>query len=438
MTDMTDPGGPSKITHQPFSLSLSLPSLPQPRLSPLLFPLPILSSPPPHPHIPLVMAAHPTLTTPYAARAGLPTTGALASYLLRLMAVKQTNLCLSADVETSAELLQLAEDVGDSICLLKTHCDIVLDWSDRTAQALREIAKRKSFLIFEDRKFADIGETVQKQYTSGHHRIALWAEITNAHVISGPAIVTALEKAADAAIAKYNTAVHTEISASPRAPKPNTDDEDEEENGGITSIEAALGSPLEVDDERRLSIKPPADRKQSVVSVSTTISTRTESISPRPEAGAFGEDVANLDTATQLARLGEPPFLRSLLLLAEMSSAGHLMTPEYRQASVDIARAHREFVMGFIAQRCLNSEPDDNFITMTPGCQLPPPGQEGQKLGDSLGQQYNTPGKLVLEQGCDIIIVGRGIVRANDRNAEALRYKEAGWAAYEARIGKKQ
>lgn len=401
------------------------------------------------------MTAHSILTTPYAARAGLPTTGPLASYLLRLMAVKQTNLCLSADVETSAELLQLAEDVGDSICLLKTHCDIVLDWSDRTAQALREIAKRKSFLIFEDRKFADIGETVQKQYTSGYHRIALWAEITNAHVISGPAIVTALEKAADAAIAKYNTAVHTEISASPRTPKPRNnianhngnpnnstdddDDDEDEEDDGITSIEAAIGSPLELlDDERRLSIKPNAARKQSVVSVSTTISTRTESISPRPEAGDFGEDVANLDMATQLARLGEPPFLRSLLLLAEMSSAGHLMTPEYRQASVNIARAHREFVMGFIAQRCLNSEPDDNFITMTPGCQLPPPGQEGQKLGDSLGQQYNTPEKLILEQGCDIIIVGRGIVRADDRNAEAQRYKAAGWAAYETRLGKGQ
>lgn len=103
------------------------------------------------------MPSHPTLTSSYRARANLPTTGPLASYLLSLISTKQTNLCLSADVETSAELLQLADAVGDSICVLKTHCDIVTDWTDRTSQALREIARRKRFLIFEDRKFADIG-----------------------------------------------------------------------------------------------------------------------------------------------------------------------------------------------------------------------------------------------------------------------------------------
>ncbi|KAH7406846.1 Orotidine 5'-phosphate decarboxylase domain-containing protein [Phaeosphaeria sp. MPI-PUGE-AT-0046c] len=380
------------------------------------------------------MASHPTLTSTYRARSGLPTTGPLASYLLSLVAVKQTNLCLSADVETSAELLQIAEDVGDSICLLKTHCDIVTDWTDRTAQALREIAQRKRFLIFEDRKFADIGETVQKQYTSGHHRIALWAEITNAHVLPGPAIVTALEKAAEATIAKYNTAVHTEISASPRTLQTNgiTDDDDED-----THDESAIESPIEMDnDERRLSIKA-NDRKHSVVSVTTTLSMRTESISPRPEPGTLNDDVFNLDMATELLRLGEIPFLRGLLLLAEMSSAGHLMTPEYQKQTVDIARKNPDFVMGFIAQRSLNTEPGDNFITMTPGCQLPPPGQEGQKLGDDLGQQYNTPHKLIFEQGCDIIIVGRGIVRASDRKAEAERYKRAAWTAYEKRIGRK-
>lgn len=272
---------------------------------------------------------------------------------------------------------------------------------------------------------------MQKQYTSGHHRIALWAEITNAHVLPGPAIVTALEKAAEATIAKYNTAVHTEISASPRTQQLNGIEDDDDE----THDESAIESPMEFDEERRLSIKA-NDRKHSVVSVTTTLSMRTESISPRPEPGTLNEDIFNLDTAAELLRLGEVPFLRSLLLLAEMSSAGHLMTPEYQKQTVDIARTHPDFVMGFIAQRSLNAEPTDNFITMTPGCQLPPPGQEGKKMGDNLGQQYNTPRKLVFEQGCDVIIVGRGIVRASDRKAEAERYRQAAWAAYEERIGK--
>ena len=103
------------------------------------------------------MSSHPTLTSSYRTRANLPTTGPLAQYLLSLVSIKKSNLCLSADVETSAELIQLVEDVGESICLVKTHCDIVTDWTDRTSQALREIARRKNFLIFEDRKFADIG-----------------------------------------------------------------------------------------------------------------------------------------------------------------------------------------------------------------------------------------------------------------------------------------
>jgi uridine monophosphate synthetase len=378
------------------------------------------------------MSPHSSLTTTYRARASLPSVGPLASYLLSLIAVKQTNLCLSADVETSAELLQLAEEVGDSICLLKTHCDIVTDWSDRTAQALREIAARKWFLIFEDRKFADIGETVQKQYTSGHHRIALWAEITNAHVLPGPAIVTALEKAAEATIAKYNTSVNTEISATRQTNGADDNDHDDD----MANPEFTIESPIEMEgEERRLSIRAP-DRKQSVVSVTTSISMRTESISPRPEPNDNGEDVFNLDTATELVRLGPPPFLRSLLLLAEMSSEGHLMTPDYQKKTVEIARSHREFVMGFIAQRSLNTEPEDNFITMTPGCQLPPPGQEGKKLGDALGQQYNTPHKLIYDQGCDIIIVGRGIVRAQDRKSEAERYRKAAWKAYEERVQK--
>lgn len=239
--------------------------------------------------------------------------------------------------------------------------------------------------------------------------------------------------------------MHTDISATPRLRKANgvngieEEDADHDDNfydDDGSNFDVALSTPPahEEPEMKKLANKP-KDRKQSVVSVSTTISLRTESISPRPDSDFHPDDAFNIGKEALLARLGETPFLRSLLLLAEMSSEGHLMTPEYRQKSVEIARANRQFVMGFIAQRSLNTEPEDNFITMTPGCQLPPPGQEGQKLGDALGQQYNTPRKLILEQGCDIIIVGRGIVRAQNRVAEAERYRAEGWKAYTDRVG---
>ncbi|KAI7311114.1 hypothetical protein KC315_g12409 [Hortaea werneckii] len=110
-----------------------------------------------------------------------------------------------------------------------------------------------------------------------------------------------------------------------------------------------------------------------------------------------------------------------------MSSAGNLFTPEYTQACVDNARQNKEFVMGFIAQRGLNEKEGDNFITMTPGVQL-------SAGGDAMGQQYNTPRKVVGEGGTDIIIVGRGVLKAEDRQKAALEYRKQGWIAYEERI----
>ena len=102
---------------------------------------------------------HPTLFQTYAERSEQPNTTPLANYLLRLIHVKRTNLCVSADVTSTTELLQLAEDVGDQICVLKTHADIVKDFTDRTIRGLSEVARRKKFIIFEDRKFGDIGST---------------------------------------------------------------------------------------------------------------------------------------------------------------------------------------------------------------------------------------------------------------------------------------
>jgi uridine monophosphate synthetase len=100
---------------------------------------------------------HPTAYQTYAERSEDPNLTPLATYLLRLIYLKRTNLCVSADVTTTNELLALAEDVGDHICILKTHADIISDFNDKTIRGLNEISRRKQFIVFEDRKFGDIG-----------------------------------------------------------------------------------------------------------------------------------------------------------------------------------------------------------------------------------------------------------------------------------------
>lgn len=51
--------------------------------------------------------------------------------------------------------------------------------------------------------------------------------------------------------------------------------------------------------------------------------------------------------------------------------------------------------------------------------------------GDSLGQQYISPGEAITLRGADIIIVGRGITESADPVATAKLYQEAGYSAYE-------
>jgi orotidine 5'-phosphate decarboxylase subfamily 1 len=119
----------------------------------------------------------------------------IAQRLLTIIHEKKTNLCVSVDLTKKGEVLALAEAVGPSICMLKTHADIIEDFDVKFTQDLKEIAKKLNFLIFEDRKFADIGNTVALQLTGGVHHIGDWADVITVHAVAGPGTLSALKSA---------------------------------------------------------------------------------------------------------------------------------------------------------------------------------------------------------------------------------------------------
>lgn len=113
--------------------------------------------------------------------------------LLQTMIDKKSNLICSADVTSKAALLELANAVGPSICCLKTHIDSIHDFDKELIEQLKALASKHQFLLFEDRKFGDIGSTLQKQYTSKHYAIQEWADLVTVHVVGGAASIQALK-----------------------------------------------------------------------------------------------------------------------------------------------------------------------------------------------------------------------------------------------------
>lgn len=128
---------------------------------------------------------------PYEKRAELATCE-IAKQLFTIMATKKSNLCLSVDLTSSTKILDLIEKVGEHVCLVKTHIDIIEDFTDDFVRQLKQLADRFNFLILEDRKYADIGAIVSLQYLKGLYKVGEWADCVTAHSLPGEGILKAL------------------------------------------------------------------------------------------------------------------------------------------------------------------------------------------------------------------------------------------------------
>ncbi len=133
------------------------------------------------------------LQMPYKKRAKRAKNPAAGS-LFELMERKQTNLCVAADLTVAENILALADAIGPEIVLFKTHVDIIENFTPEFIEQLTKLAEKHNFMIFEDRKFADIGNTVRLQYSKGIYKIGEWADFVNVHIVPGSGVLKGIEQ----------------------------------------------------------------------------------------------------------------------------------------------------------------------------------------------------------------------------------------------------
>lgn len=121
----------------------------------------------------------------------------LARRLLQAVVDKQSNLCVSIDCTSQAEVLRVAEAVGPEAVVVKLHRDVVADWTEGTARRLAELGAAHGFLLLEDRKLADIGNTVRLQAAAA---AGGWAELVTVHGVAGPGTLEGLAAACGAGV----------------------------------------------------------------------------------------------------------------------------------------------------------------------------------------------------------------------------------------------
>lgn len=112
----------------------------------------------------------------------------LARQWMETVVSKQSLVVLAADRYTMDGLTELLNDVAPHVAALKTHVDLVEDWTAAAWVKFCDAAKDADMLIFEDRKHGDIGKIARDQM-GGVYDSRSWADLMTAHLISGPSVL---------------------------------------------------------------------------------------------------------------------------------------------------------------------------------------------------------------------------------------------------------
>uniref|UniRef100_A0A914D0Z9 Uridine 5'-monophosphate synthase n=1 Tax=Acrobeloides nanus TaxID=290746 RepID=A0A914D0Z9_9BILA len=114
----------------------------------------------------------------------------LNKHIIEIMMSKQTNLCVAADLTKTSEIIELVQKIHPFICALKLHIDIIEDFSWDFITSLQTLAQEHKFVLFEDRKFADTGKTMELQLNKGIYKISSWANMVTVHSVAGDATIS--------------------------------------------------------------------------------------------------------------------------------------------------------------------------------------------------------------------------------------------------------
>lgn len=101
-----------------------------------------------------------------------------------IIKIKNTRIIFSCDVTSMQLLCYYANVCGPYICILKVHTDSIKDFNIEQMLYVRSMAEKHNFLIMEDRKFGDIGSTLDKQIT-GFFQYNEWCDLVTAYPYIG-------------------------------------------------------------------------------------------------------------------------------------------------------------------------------------------------------------------------------------------------------------